>query len=480
MLARAAGRSAYFTCDADVGVDAPRATIALSILDYVAHLWMRSGEREDEILTAFERLAFFDADDPEPQKRCKQTRMTRNFASSPRILILIVTASGLLACGEEPAPASLAPAEVSDSSGIRIVSIQASAPADTLRPRLLWEYGSEPPDYLFQRVGFGVVREDGSVVVADGGSNEVIAIREDGTGHRVLARTGQGPSEVRSPRQVVTHDGVDVWVEDAWGGKLLRVAGDSVADVLAGSAYPAIVSQLMPIGVDSTGRLLLTTGGYRPNFEEPWLHAALALFEPGTSRVDTVGTFQFAPRVGEPPISPFTGYGVVTVADGSFVTARTDIPQLVWRSADGAVAQISRWSADLDYADREDWEEFEASIRAGSERMNPGRSDAQYDAAHERVIAGWHLDASEPVRFFDEVIGAESGGVWLAPFTPARTSPPRTREWIVFAPDGDRLGMARFERPTRILHISEDRIVGVHTGALGVETVVAYDNPFGG
>ncbi len=394
-----------------------------------------------------------------------------------RWAVIAVAVAAFQACdsGEEPSIARTT--EVADSAGIRVVKIAAPAPTDTVTAEPLWTYGAVPPEYLFQRVIGGAFREDGAAVIADTGSDEVVRISEDGTGHAILARTGQGPSEVRSPRQVVAGPGGDLWVEDFWGGKLMRVEGDAFTTILTGSDNPAVGGQLMPIGVDSSGRLMLMTGGYMPGFEEEWLMGVLATFTPGSEAPDTVGGFQFVQRVGEPPIFPFRGFGAADVAGESFVAARTDVPELVWRASNGRVTQIASWPQPPRPATNADWTEFTEAARIDSERMNPGRTAAYHDSMTARVLEGYNLNTSDPVRLFDAIVGARDGSVWIASFT-AGSSAATAEEWRVISREGEWVGVVQFPAETRILDISPGRILGVQKGVLDVETVVVFENPF--
>jgi len=385
--------------------------------------------------------------------------------------------AGVWGCQGSPSVEASPSVEVADSAGVRVVTIAGSSPSDTLRPRQLWTHGETPPEYLFQRIVSGVLRDDGSVIIADAGSDEVVRIDPDGGDFGILARTGQGPREVRGPRKVVTGGPGDVWIEDFSGRKLLRVDGDSITTVLSGGDNPPASDRLMPIGLDSAGRIMMTTGGYMPGWEEEWLMGALVVFDPDESAVDTVGAFQFAERVGDPPVFPFSGYGVVSVTPNLFVTGRTDIPEIVWRSSNGAISQIARWMAEPRYADDRDWAEFEESMRQNIEQMNPGRSAAEYDAMAERSLAGWALDKTQPVRLFDDIVGARDGSVWIAPFTALR-SVATAKEWIVMSAGGEWLGVVEFRTSTQVLDITEELILGIQVDELDVQTLVVLENPF--
>lgn len=394
-----------------------------------------------------------------------------------RILASALLALGVLGCATDAGMEATPSVEVADSAGVRVVTLAESSPSDTLSPVRIWIHGGAMPDYLFQRIVSGVFRDDGAAIIVDIGADEVIRIDPDGVSHDIIARSGQGPREVRNPRKVVTGQGKDVWIEDFWGRKLLRLEGDSITTVLSGRDNPTAADRLMPIGVDSAGRIMLTTGGFMPGWEEEWLMGTLVTFEPGTPSADTVGSFEMAPRVGDPPVFPFGGYGVASATSTSFVTGRTDIAQLVWRSSDGAVFQIARWDAEARYAGDADWAEFEASIRFGSEQMNPGRSDEDYDAMAKRSLANYELDKTKQVRFFDDIVGGQDGSIWIAPFT-ASSNAAAAREWTVLSGEGEWLGVARFPNSIRILDVTQDAILGVQRDEFDVETVVVFANPF--
>jgi len=384
---------------------------------------------------------------------------------------------GVLGCATDAATEARPSVEVVDSAGVRVVTLTESSPADTLSPVQLWIHGEASPDYLFQRIVSGVFRDDGAAIIVDIAADEVIRIDPDGMSHDIIARSGQGPREVRNPRKVVTGEGEDVWIEDFSSRKLLRLEGGSITTVLTGPDNPTAADRLMPIGVDSAGRIMLTTGGFMPGWEEEWLMGTLVTFEPGTPSADTVGSFEFAPRVGDPPVFPFREFGVASATSTSFVTARTDIPQIVWRSPDGAIFQIARWDAEARYADDADWASFEASIRFGSEQMNPGRSDEDYDAMAERSLANYELDKTRQVRLFDDIVGGQDGSVWIAPFT-ASSNTASAREWTAVSGEGEWLGVARFPSSIRILDVTQDAILGVQRDEFDVETVVVFANPF--
>jgi len=396
------------------------------------------------------------------------------MAWTGRLAVAAVTFAAASGCGDGAGPQASG-VTVVDSAGVRVVTNATAIPPDTVRPELLWEYGRDDSEYPFQFVVLGTVASDGSAVVADAGNREVLRIQPDGATHTLLARSGQGPREVSSPRQVVS-SGDLVWVEDVQGGKLLGFRDDTIAATVSVTDNPLTGAGLMPIGADPQGRLMLTTGRYRRDFEEPWLNAALATFDPQSGLVDTVGAYPMARRAGDPPMSPFGPYGVIATSTSSFITGRTDISEVTWRRSDGVVTQVARWASPARFPTDDDWGEFRSSMAADLERVTPQRSGAALDALIDDVLGDYELDPSEPTRLFDNIYGTESGAVWVAPFMASRGIP---SAYAVMSSSGTWLARVEFSRPFRFVYANDQVVLGVHTDDFDVQTVAAYQNPFG-
>ncbi len=393
-----------------------------------------------------------------------------------RATVLLIATAALAACEAGSSADSPAGAQVTDSAGIRVVSLPSDAPPDTVELERLWEHGAGPADYPFEYVMLGTLRDDGVAVVADAGATQVVAIDAAAGEHRILARQGQGPDEVASPRQIRGGPGNEVWVEDVLNGKLLRFEGDSLVSAVNASANPLAPSGLMPVGVAPGGRLLAVTGRYRSDFEEPWMHGTLAVFDPAALSVDTVGSFPMAPRAVEGPRSPYIASGTAAATGSSFVTARMDIPALTWTRPDGTVAQIVRWQSTPRYPNQQDWDAFVQGYAADLERVNPQRRGKALEQLIEDRLARYELDESAPLPLFGSLYGADDGSVWVAPFPTSRT-PPDT--YAVMSSDGQWRATVRFDRPFGVMHVTEDAVLGVQIGEFDVQTVAVYALPFG-
>ena len=383
----------------------------------------------------------------------------------------------MIACQTESAPGAGAAATVSDSAGTRIVENAGSGdePIGSLEP--VWRYGFAPGDYEFQSVFFGTLREDGSAVVGDIGSQEVVAVDPLGKGHTVLARRGQGPREVAGLRAVVGAGGNRVWVEDDRNAKLLLYVGDSLATMVSTREIPEVSFGLMAEGVDQEGRLLMTTATFQPDFTEPWFMGSMVRFDPGSGLADTVGAFPLAARYDGGPWSPFFFHGVVATGGIGFIHGRTDQPQVVWRSARGEVVQIARWNQEPAFPTDSLWTRFQTALREDLRRVNPQMGGERLEEFVNEQIAQYQIDPAAPLPLFGAVHGSPEGGVWVAEFTPGNSWPTRYR---VLAPDGAWQGTIAFPGPFLLLSVQGDMVLGVETDELDVQGVAVYRHDFGG
>ena len=292
-----------------------------------------------------------------------------------------------------------------DSAGIRIVDY-AGAP-DVQAPfrfsaEPLYRHDNNPGDYRLRYVSAGALLADGSAVVADAYTNELIVLSQDGTPPEVLARRRAGPGDYYSVDGVYVVGGDSVMVPGRdLGAVTFSVSGvyalgrDSimVADRQPGSVTLFVGGSVArkveaPIdfhldmrGVGSTGHLLLATGTINRGFEEEWLPGQMARFDMDTGALDTIASYDHQSR---PPSgmfrNPIGARGWVRVSNGKFVYTRSDRPEIIWRQPDGTVTQIVRWQADPAPLAEESLEGVEAAFRAHQSEGQPQRVGCRYRA----------------------------------------------------------------------------------------------------
>jgi hypothetical protein len=410
---------------------------------------------------------------PDSTPRSRISRPNRALRRTGGVLVLAI-ALLVVARSCDQAPASAGQPVEWDSAGVRIVEYDgAPAPTGSFAVERLYEHGHAPGDYEFQLPMRAALRPDGSVLVGDMGNQEVVDIASDGSGHALLAVSGQGPEEVSRILSVHVRGSDTVWVEDDGNAKLMRfVAGAPTVTVSMAGDF-ALTTGLVALGIDrSGGRFLMSTSAYRPGFEQPWLEGHLVRFDPGSRRADTAATYDLAPRSRDTGVNPFSSSGVVAETGGDFVHARRDVPELVWRGVDGSVRQIVRRNPDPSYPTGSDWETFEADLRVDLRRVNPQVSRDDVAAFLDEVLGRYEVYPDEPLPLFGRIHGDDGGAVWMAHFVPS--SSPRATGYDVVSPTGAWMGTVAFPMPFLVMDVRGDLVVGAFTDDLDVQAIAVY------
>lgn len=392
------------------------------------------------------------------------------------LMLAPALAVGFSACGgggetRETAGVSV---QIDDSADVRIVEydgMPATAAPFRFAAEPRYRHGAGPGDYAFQRIHPGSLFPDGSAVVSDIGNRELVVLRPDGSSHDVLAGPGEGPGDVAyvGATFALGQDrflAVDMFLDRLTifgGGSVQRTVDIRHADGLSVS------------GVGSSGQLLMTTGAFRSGFEEEWLQGHMAVFDMGTGALDTVASYDYVSR---PPQglrwNPVGAAGLVAVASGRFVYARSDRPQVTWFLPDGTATQIVRWQAEAAPLTEDLIEGIEAEFRAGNRLANPGLSEARIDSMTNDDMATYRAVLGEPMPLFTSPIGDAEGRVWLPSFRPGgpRAGIPN---YTVISADGEWLGTVEAPPRFRILDVAGGLLLGVQLDDMDVENVVVYE-----
>lgn len=387
-----------------------------------------------------------------------------------RILSSAVLAWAAAACGRsgDVAGADAVAVSLSDSAGVTMVLDPRHENPRTAVLEPVWRHGHGADHYAFRFIGQATLRSDGSAVVAEGGSDEVIAIHPSGEQHTILARSGQGPGEVQGPRSVVGVPPDTVWVEDTGNARLLLFVGDSLASSVNTREIPDVSLALMPLGTAPDGRLLMRTSRFRPEFDEPWFRGALAVFDPLSGTADTVGSHPLAHQGHHPTLQdPFFHQGPITAAGGRFAYGQTDAARITWQDANGTITRIGEWEPVLTYPSDSLWNAFTGITAQELRRLNPGITA---DRIAER-IGSYSMDPAAPLPLFGPLQGAPDGSVWVADYSPLGRGVPRYR---VMGADGGWSGVVEFPEPFQVLSVLDDRVLGVVTDEFDVQALAVY------
>ena len=387
---------------------------------------------------------------------------------------------------------------LADSAGVAIVVNSASGVEDVPR----WELSPQPvvdigsganPTVSLFRVVHVLPLEDSRVVISMTAAPRVLLIDPDGTVTATLGREGDGPGEYMGVGSVVPlgADSLAVWdperrrisifTED---GTLQREVDMRESAPLSWIASPNVLepsarTYLLPS--DPGSFVLFSVGMFGPGDGVRRVAAPTTRLDTNGRRLALLGSFPgeatfMSDATGTAPFPLGADAYGATVGDELIVGTAEEAEYRVY-GPDGSLRRIVRWPE----ADRSPagpalaaWSSF---VESFLESMPPSESDGIRDI----------LDAMpEPERLpaYGGLLSSDSGEVWIGPYHPGqlmlgvaymgRLRVPE-QNWLVF----DRDGVLRAAVPTpagfRPVAVAENRLWGIHTDELEVESVRAYD-----
>lgn len=399
--------------------------------------------------------------------------------------VLLTSVLVLAGCGDSAVDRDVAAEPtVRDSAGITIV--ENTAP--------LWAAGqgwrlSEAPvteigmlegaeEYQLDQVRHAARLADGSVAIADGGSQRIRLYDAQGRHLRDLGGRGGGPGEFEGLSMVRPFRGDSI---AAWDGRQKRLTvfdGSGqvgrvwVVDGISGMMAPAV-------GWFTDGSLALMPG------MDPM---ALAAAEPGERRetrrylrasvADGVATLAEMPGRDEVVYREANSFGTRTVLfgrgahaaarDDAFAAGESGRFEVVVRAADGSVGRIIRVLAEPRAVTPD--ELTAARERAMEARRETARRFAQQLGRVPEEDRS-ELPSRDTHPFFDHIELDDTGHLWVR--EPAG-DPDAARRWQVFDPVGRWLGPVDTPGGLRVTEIGDGYVLGVHRDEYEVEYVRLY------
>ena len=387
-------------------------------------------------------------------------------------------------------------AEVHDSAGIPIVENRAPTPGSQLG----WVVGDEPvvsigtrdasDAFQFYRVGDATRLADGRIVVANGGSNELLVFNADGSHLDAWAGQGDGPGEFWDLSTVRPWPGDSLIAGDSQQGRAsifdlagahgrtmsLRGPPDAITREIAAAgeaadagpvaAEPHVVLRVLPDGT------LLTRAprGYTQGFER-W-ESAYALMDTDGSTRASLGNYLGNEIYSEfyeqedgnfaviPLWHPF-GKATLTTAWGDLaaISGNETYEIRAYRS-DGSLARIVR-------------RDHETRIPTQSEQDEVFRdrfAGLSEEDREPRMAVAANVPLVESFPAYSGLRGDALGYLWVAEFKFPEARYDGTL-WTVFDPDGRALGFVETPDGFGVFEIGADYILGRTTDELGVEYV---------
>ena len=389
--------------------------------------------------------------------------------------------------------------EVRDSGGIRIVENRRPEPGS----RLGWVVGTEPvvtigsrdASEVFQlyRAGAATRLSDGRIVVANGGSNELLVFAEDGSFLDSWAGRGEGPGEFESLALVRPWRGDSLIAADSENGRVsvfdltgahgrtmsLRGPADPLTREMAAAgqrtgAGPVDVEPHVVVRVLPDGTLLTRTPrGYSQGFHR-WESVYALMSADGSTRAslggflgsDTYSAFYEQPDGNYAVIPlwhPF-GWTTLTTAWGD-LAAISDNGTYDIRAyhGDGSLARIVRRDHETRIPTRAEQDEAFRDRFAGL---------SEEDREHRMVIAA-DVPLVESFPAHATLREDALGHLWVAEFKLPDAGYDGVL-WTVFDREGRALGYVETPDGMGIFEIGEDYILGETVDELGVEYVSVW------
>lgn len=388
-----------------------------------------------------------------------------------RSVAVLLLLPGLVSCAPRDSGAPLIVQR--DSAGVRIVEAMRPLWGDATGwsidpdPFVDLTFSGSGPSHEFFRVLSVRQGPDGSLVVADGGSQEVRRYSSTGAFLGSAGGTGDGPGEFRS-----------LWMAEVSADNILAVDQRGRITVLAPDLAPAhtfdVPQRTFDIHDLNDGTVLLEV--YQPArrlelqatvrvIRRPW---GLFRYDLEGARIDSLGEmagWEEAPRVIDGSrISgpPLFGRQAHAAADGNGIFyGSADLMEVRELSSTGDVVRILRIPGyPLSLADEEIDAERAAQFDA---RVPPG---APVPPIVRQFIEELPAPATRPA--YADILTDPSGAVWLELYR-GRSEQDRPQAWLVLDADGTWLGTVDAPDDFAVMDITMDAVLGVWTDELGVE-----------
>ena len=382
-------------------------------------------------------------------------------------LAVVVVSLGLLSCGD--AGGGDHPlVEQRDSAGTLIVEALRPVWGDADPAR--WTIDPDPAvdltvsgtgsDHEFYRVRGMALLSDGSVAVADGGSNEVRLYSDDGGFRGSAGGEGEGPGEfdlIRGLQRgrgdtLLALDGSDrvmVFAPDLTFVASSRLAPFSEAIYDLDDGTMVVETETMSLEIYEGGGLVR-----RPR--------VLWHFDPEDARIDsigeTAGTEEHVVVSGERQGQTGTLFGKsaqIATHRGKIYHGRADAMEVEERTAAGDLVRILR-IRDFPLILTAEQISAERTAMLGEESVSWWRD----------IVAQVPAPSTRPA--YDDIIADPTGALWLRPFR-GRSELEGPETWHVITTDGMWLGGVEIPENFRVMDIGMDAVLGVRQDELDVE-----------
>ena len=412
-------------------------------------------------------------------------RMGSTFTA--HTIAAVVTAVVTASCDSDPDPADWPDQlaySVRDSAGITIVESPRPAPDS----RLGWKVSDQPTlaiqtletedgPQLYQ-VQAATRLPDGRIVVANGGSNELLVFEGTGSYQAAWAGQGEGPGEFTDLSGLGRLAGDSLIATDALQGRVsvfdyegnhgrtTKLEGDPgpFMRILGAGQVPYVMIGVLPEGTLFTK----STDGYETSGFWRWVNVYGLVKADGSGRI-SLGEYPGPETYSEgyldgnmfrvmPLRHPF-GKTTATAVWGDLVAfGRNETYEIRAFRSDGSLERIVRRDHEPGSPTQADQENY------FRERF----ANLDEDQLTSRLEVAANVPPVETFPAYSDIKSDELGHLWVAEFK----LPDEDRDstlWTVFDQAGEALGFVETPSGLTIYEIGEEYILGKRTGELDIE-----------
>ncbi len=385
-----------------------------------------------------------------------------------RTLVASALLATALACASDDDEDRLSAEPVRDSAGVTVVESVLPAWAEGEG----WRADFEPildlaadrggPEYEFFGATDADRLSDGSIVVADDGSDEVRVFSPVGEHVRTLGGNGEGPGEFNRLDQLQILPGDSILAYDFWAARITIFAPDGTLGRI--------------VTLDGSARL-------RPLFQLTGATGYVGMATDFTGFGDDVGL-----RRWSHPIVQVDSAGVVI----DTLTTIQGNESVVFEMGDAAALWGKRGRMEARggavYLGSSDSVSFEVFGPRGQRRIArvPGYDLALTQADIDGELSTWFPDSVPPDPFsraiqdaqperthrpgYQDLVVDATGSVWLEAFRGLHEAS-EPANWEVFDPSGEWLGSVTLPPGFKVFRIGTDWILGKNRDELDVEHI---------
>lgn len=358
-----------------------------------------------------------------------------------------------------------------------------------LDPAPILSLGDDESGTTFGTVAGAIRLSDGSVVVADGKGRELRLFDATGRLIRPIARTGEGPGDLKRFGGLVRLPGDTVLLGDLQLSRLTRFSPSGLlvrttpVNRLPTVRHDSLVSYtpvVLLLGAFSDGTMLGSYTGMRVNPPTGLYRDTLNLVRVTSSgQVATIGAVHVgesyvfessATRLLSSDNRPFTARGTVAAGRTSFWYHDGRAFELREFAPNGALKTIVRLTRKLEPVTPREIDAFRANLIASAKAEKEFEPGSRARSVEQATLIGKWLSFPPSHPAFTGLLVASNGEVWAREYGDST----KAQRWNIFTPTGALVATIEIPVGVEPLEIGRDYLLAKFRDDDDVESVRVY------